>query len=284
LDNGICAADKECCNGQCQSSSGKCCVAAGGFCDGITHNCCTGSCDPNTRTCSCLPSYPQATSCTRNADCCTGSCVNVNGYSFCCQPAGYPSIDPVTGKQLSACNPNNLAYPSDNVPITNYCHNSSCFCVDQHQACGTTTDCCAHRGFDAFCSPVTHTCCTATGSIVCATNSDCCSGVCDQSSVCDCASPGGTCVVNSDCCNGYPCQTGKCCHSLGTTCSGNAQCCSGLCNKKCCYGNQATCSSNSNCCSGTCSASTHKCCATLLEACKTSSDCCSGPCFGGKCV
>jgi hypothetical protein len=107
----------------------------------------------------------------------------------------------------------------------------------------------------------------------CTTGSDCCSGLCDASTL-TCASQINQCLSN------------------GQTCSSPTDCCSlscvgGTCASTQCISDGGACTSDASCCGQKCSNGT---CATLNSSCKTSgnsctdnSQCCSRLCKDGQC-
>jgi hypothetical protein len=118
--------------------------------------------------------------------------------------------------------------------------------------------------------------CVPTGARCDRTAATCCSGVCNDQSVCApplfCKGPGGTCTNPLECCSGM-CTGGFCanqlCLAIGQACTGDSACCSGICN-------------------GTCQAVPPgpggDTCKTLGETCTSTGACCSTNCQGGVCV
>jgi hypothetical protein len=132
----------------------------------------------------------------------------------------------------------------------------------------------------------------------CASNAECCSGICDpQSATCvasinTCTATGGACLTSTECCS-MSCTAGRCsaatCVADGQACVDSAACCGGNCSGGICQplntacstaGNP--CSANTQCCSQLCQAGVCKLgssfCIQNGDVCSDSSTCCSGDC------
>jgi hypothetical protein len=122
--------------------------------------------------------------------------------------------------------------------------------------------------------------CTLVG-VACASNAQCCTQVCDATSLTctsrlsTCGGAGSSCAVNTDCCN-LQCDTARGVCASATSCIADG----------------ATCTSSSACCSGTCTGGK---CQALNTACLTAGNpctataggaggCCSGLCKNGTCA
>jgi hypothetical protein len=147
--------------------------------------------------------------------------------------------------------------------------------------------------------------CSGAG-FACATNANCCSGVCDgKSNTCvtaltggKCGAAGAKCAGPTDCCT-LTCIGGACgatqCISDNMACSTDAECCGGSCvaggadgGKLCkpingsCRSSGNTCTGSSQCCSGLCQggfcALASSFCIQTGDICESASDCCGGAC------
>jgi hypothetical protein len=132
----------------------------------------------------------------------------------------------------------------------------------------------------------------------CAKGADCCSGICDPStltcaaSVNTCTAAGGACVASTECCS-MSCSGGRCasntCVADGQACLNSASCCGGNCSNGVCQalnpicrtaGNP--CTTNAECCSQLCDGGVCKLgssfCIQTGDVCSDSTTCCSGDC------
>jgi hypothetical protein len=100
-------------------------------------------------------------------------------------------------------------------------------------------------------------CLPVNSSSLCVSNSDCCSGWCNENHQCDCFDIGDPCELGpKSCCSGH-CSASSltCCSPIGATCISDNTCCSGFCNKdrQCdCIPSGGGCVSDDICCSGSC--------------------------------
>jgi hypothetical protein len=135
----------------------------------------------------------------------------------------------------------------------------------------------------------------------CTTAVDCCSGICDPTtlscaaSINKCTPTGGACVASTECCS-LSCSAGSCsaaaCVADEQPCSDAAACCSGSCNGVACEALNLTCrtagnpcTANPDCCSKWCDGGVCKLgssfCIQTGDVCSDSSTCCSGDCQPG---
>jgi hypothetical protein len=132
---------------------------------------------------------------------------------------------------------------------------------------------------------------------LCASGSQCCSGVCDSGNHCTstigaCKALAQPCGAATECCS-LSCVGGACattaCVSDGKACTTGASCCSGTCTSGACAPLNTTCKTagndctvNGDCCSSLCKSG--KCqlaasyCTQLGDVCAHGTDCCTGIC------
>ena len=240
-DSTSCVNHTDCCSGTCDPGTNTCstvmmsCLNFGQAC---TDNgaCCSGICDPNSKTCgqACLP---QAATCSVNADCCSGTCDNAT--KKCTQPI--------------ACKPTGSTCTTGAECCGLSCNGGICqaTCTSDGMSCTTGGQCCSGlcSGTPMACQPINPGAgCKSSGN-GCTVNTDCCSGLCDQTSkTCRAASSfcrqrNDICTQNSDCCeqncvkpmgstNGVcqalPVSGAGGCSVAGTLCQ-QCTCCSALC-------------------------------------------------------
>jgi hypothetical protein len=143
------------------------------------------------------------------------------------------------------------------------------YCLEFSQSCTIGPDCCS-----GLCDPTSLTCvssinvCTLTGG-PCQSSTECCSLVCTtgRCSATACVGDDQICTDSSSCCSGN-CEAGLCralnpaCHTAGNPCTTGSECCSSLCEN------------------GTCKLGSSFCVQTG-DVCSDSATCCSGDCQKG---
>jgi hypothetical protein len=211
--------------------SGMSCGATGMPCN-VSAGCCSGYCDPNSKTCAFPPNVcgAQGAACKVATDCCNLICTN-GTCGAACQP---------TGKN---CN-------GDGDCCTQHCANGMCApivmggCGTLGNQCKGNGDCCSNNCQGGLCA-LAGGGCNVIGDI-CLSGADCCSGVCTipnglkagtcQSNNGGCVQDGEVCPGCSQCCSrvcaktmtgGNVCQPAGGCRLLGDLCHVDADCCGG---------------------------------------------------------
>ncbi len=347
-DGGWCLDGQECDSGICTSTAagvpGGCCSGAGAGCvaGGYGTICCSGldlACTgtPGAQSCgSCLDfgnSGPQGeTQCTRSDQCCMGrnlSCVQ----GECCTQRGYACTAGTGGTEC--CSGDTCG------DVTTYQGTTANICCGTYGArCGYASACCDGFlcGNDGTCHLAPGEACTDSAQCAdysgckietppagvccshdmgtCATNADCCSGICDPTyHSCDPAPAYGACLDDSDCIgpdynqqwNGQVCGGNAtlppftCCPVPGDTCSSASDCCEtgdscklpydgSSASALCCRETPATCSQDNECCTGMCwshyvgGSPVGTCCAypyITAFTCASDADCCDSATYSG---
>jgi len=169
----------------------------------------------------------------------------------------------------TGCGPNFTKLTCTEVPGQTYsCATCQCGCPSGQVVCGGR-------------------CGTSNGGS-CATDNQCCSGICDGGTCSTCRDFGGGCAADSDCCYNI-CDGGTCstCRSgNGGGCADDNQCCDSFCVSgtcRFCRPNGSTCTRDAECCmfcdGGICAE-----CRGAGAFCGRNSDCCSNVCEGGVCL
>lgn len=300
-----CSGTSPCCSGSCQA--GKCCQQVAGPCDRDS-DCCTSSGNPavcRNRVCVSTGSNTcqgASHSCEDGAAvCCADSggskqCgTSPNGVNVCCNAKG------TTCSSSAQCCTGSCKITVGNTGV--------CSGRPPGSACTSAAQCDTNEDCERNGVPVTGgnpgVCCnpSASASLDCTTDSDCCTGVCSEVSddvfKCTCAPAGVHCARDNDCCSGNSCVNGTCtavCKGENVGCSNNTECCNGVCCaatngpptcKSVCSCNPVgfMCLGNEDCCKGT------QCCSNFAGgpvcktaclcggenvACASNSDCCVG--------
>jgi hypothetical protein len=304
-----CQAGLTCCGGRtCQN--GACCAPTAGACQHDA-DCCGGPASAVCRNGFCAPKATAGCqragqSCEDGAAvCCADSAggkqcgQSMNGVNICCGAAG------TTCKSSVECCD---GLCDITVGTTGVCRKlptgSGCTATSQCQAPSV----CQSHGQPPIPSQTQGTCCnpSATGTLDCSTDADCCTGACLETAndefKCQCAGPGIRCSGNNDCCAGNTCVNGACqasCHPDQTACQDNSQCCGAsvccaivtggpICKTTCtCSPHGGLCATDSDCCIGNSCQGGHclETCGHANAICSGSAQCCSGRCGeGGACL
>jgi len=156
---------------------------------------------------------------------CKPSSVPCGAGDTCCN--GLDCADGICG----GCHPADTQCATDSQCCTKSCFLEKCACFRLRDTCVTQADCCDKN-----------TSCLMSGSSIsgrgscclginagCASNTDCCSGACDNGE-CDCGGVNQFCDVDDQCCSGT-CCAGKCmqCSLAGESCKLDCECCSNKC-------------------------------------------------------
>jgi hypothetical protein len=222
--------ESECCGGpagrQCQPN-GHCCEAATPlYCPGdgsIEPSCCATACNPLNGACTPSDACQTAENCDACEVCQMGLCQPCEAVGLECCSDGVCR----EACEVQLCLPEGQTCP--NAAGLQCCEGLGCCggqccasancCEDSSVCCGPNcarceADICVEDCRVGFCLCLEgQTCDQQTGLCVpvlvcedlgsqCSLDTDCCSGLCDVTSLCvDCKQPGGSCVDDSDCCN-----------------------------------------------------------------------------------
>lgn len=240
--NNECTAHADCCSYAC--IAGQCaCAPAGEHC--LTSlGCCVGNqCIDEQCVAGCRS---LGTQCSRDTECCTGSCV-----SFQCSNVSSIIDSPAAIDSCPSC------------------------CVTNGQVCSTQTDCCD----GLFCDSSLHCSPCGTGGATCTFDSCCDPRACLGSGGC-CRLPGESSASLSGCCSGASFMLGKCCANALRSCTGPNECCTGICTNNLCQSapDGGTCSGTFDCAGTFSMCVNNTCCAPQGESCSLDTGCCSGNC------
>ncbi len=236
------------------------CVPLGQTC-ASNASCCSGMCDPMSKTCSFAGCLPQGQLCQAPTDCCSLSCKN--------------------GLCGAACQPDGKGCSADSDCCSASCVNLVCKtvstgnCATLGNPCVSGANCCSFNCQGGVCTPSGGGC-QATDDI-CFKASDCCTGVCNipnggKAGTCGvlmsmgsggCTVDGEPCAGCANCCSrtcaptpigGRTCVAASGCRPIGEICTKDTDCCGGG-NSGLPGANSVTCKiiPNSNPAIGTCS-------------------------------
>lgn len=213
------------------------CLPSGASCSAGS-DCCTGACDPASKTC--MSSISQCLAagyaCTTSTECCNLSCNN----GRCAQ--------------ATACLADNQACTSASACCSGTCQDGTCqplntACKTAGNPCSSNSECCSHGCSGGKCS-LAVSYCIQTGD-VCFRGSDCCSGNCQiatgrSAGVCtelattgsgSCAKDGTVCQDCTNCCSALCapyarsgikiCQPASGCRVTNNLCTKDTDCCGG---------------------------------------------------------
>ncbi len=206
---GNCTVNATCLSGRC--AGGLCvCQIDNGHCSnpgGLDSNCCHGYCEANS-TCSCRP--PNI-ACVTNSSCCSESCVGgeccVDARGDCTSDAQCCETSCVGGL---CCNDLGEACFFNNDCCSENCDLGNCTCDAVEQFCTSNHTCCSNECKDGHCcGHARDECLNADYGPTCCDPLDSCAGADPEEAYLCCRTTGVVCSSNSQCCTSV-CNTGLC--------------------------------------------------------------------------